>query len=122
MSNFISNTVNSVIEKSKNLLDVEAYTNNKRKRIELADFYKELMHLGSRFPVRSSAMTQTIATNLYKDVNNTCPDCLKVSVMKSIVRNALDIIYKYIAVLVKFKDSNLDLGYSDNVHDLKPNI
>jgi len=52
MKGYISNTIEQVIKEAGNLLTAESYVDNKRRRNELANFYKKLLNLGSSFPPR----------------------------------------------------------------------
>lgn len=116
---YVKNTLNNIIEQSKTLLEPQSYVDNKRRRSELADFYKKILNLGGQFPPRPTDMRMNIANTLYNDVSSSCPSCVQPSVMKETVRNALRIIYKYIKQVegMEFKETpNL------SVHDLKPNI
>ena len=121
MKKYIKNTIDSVIEESTKLLTAQDYVDNKRRRLELAKFYKKILHLGSSFPERPKDMRTSSVDRLYKDVSNSCPDCVKPSVMLSTAKNAIRVIYKYVNILKEIDTSTIDLGEPKSVHDLKPN-
>lgn len=122
MEQYVLNTVQGIIENSKDILMPEEYLNSKRKRIELAGFYKSLLNIGSEYPKRPDDMHIKTANILYKDVCNTCPTKVRPSTMKQSIVNAIRLIYKYIAVLKDWiKGVSLD-GKPKSVHDLRPNI
>jgi hypothetical protein len=122
MQKYVSQTIKSILEESKTLLSPQSYVDNKRKRIELANFYKKILHSGASFPERPADMTESVVRALYKDVSNSCPDCVKHSVMLQTVKNVIRLVFKYVNELKKLDLEDLEKEEMKSVHDLRPNI
>lgn len=122
MDKYTSNTIDLILKKLQGITDVESYVNNKRKRIELAKLYKELLNLGGGFPRHPKDMTTKISNDLLKDVNNSCSSCLKASAMRAIVKGAIRVIYTYTKILKEFKANSSGESDSISVHDLRPTV
>ena len=122
MEQYVLNTINSVIEKSSHILMPEAYLSSKKKRKDLANFYKNLLNIGSEYPDRPVDMKISTANTLYKDVCNSCPSKVRPSVMKQEINNAIRLINKYVGTLKNALEGVEVSSISTNVHDLRPNI
>lgn len=114
-------TMQEVIEKSKSLHSRVEYLEGAKsqKRIDLANFFNEIVNIGNGFPPRPSYTTRT-AELLKKRVNDSCPACVKRKAMKVAVDDAVRFIQAYTKTLEEFLEGKSTADNPISVHDLKP--
>lgn len=121
MKRYVENTIENIIQESKSIKAPKDYVDNKRKRIELVNFYKKILNLGSSFPSIPEDMKLSVARTMSKDVSNSCPQCVRPSVMLSTVKDSIRVILKYVKYLEEV-DLESCSDETKGIHDLRPNI
>lgn len=110
------NVAERLIQVSKNLLDPDTYLKNRKRRDDLAGYYKEFISLGGQFPQLPGS--RSVATQLQKRVSSSCPACVSEYNMKLYIESAISFIVSYgkkLEEMVEHLDSP-----KKSVHDLKP--